>query len=71
MLARHGTALTFIYYMLTAAGEGDYSYRDALIIGLAQACCWPALPGTVVDHRMGLLLGNKKSRRAGTILVLP
>ena len=56
MLLVTAALLAFAYYAKPRQKE-TISYRDALIIGLAQACA--AMPGSTIAT--GLLLGNKKA----------
>ena len=53
--------LAFAYYAKPRQKE-TISYRDALIIGLAQACAaMPGLSRSGSTIATGLLLGNKKA----------
>ena len=55
------TLLAFAYYAKPRQKE-TISYRDALIIGLAQACAaMPGLSRSGTTIATGLLLGNKKA----------
>ena len=61
MLLLTAALLTFAYYAKPRQKE-TISYRDALIIGLAQACAaMPGLSRSGSTIATGLLLGNKKA----------
>ena len=61
MLLLTATLLAFAYYAKPRQKE-TISYRDALIIGLAQACAaMPGLSRSGTTIATGLLLGNKKA----------
>ena len=61
ILAVVGALLAFAYYAKPRQKE-TISYRDALIIGLAQACAaMPGLSRSGSTIATGLLLGNKKA----------
>ena len=61
MLLLTATLLAFAYYAKPRQKE-TISYRDALIIGLAQACAaMPGLSRSGSTIATGLLLGNKKA----------
>ena len=61
ILAVVGAMLAFAYYAKPRQKE-TISYRDALIIGLAQACAaMPGLSRSGSTIATGLLLGNKKA----------
>lgn len=61
MLLLTATLLAFAYYAKPRQKE-DISYRDSLIIGLAQACAaMPGLSRSGTTIATGLLLGNKKT----------
>jgi undecaprenyl-diphosphatase len=60
MLLLTAVLLTFAY-RAKPRGKEDISYRDAFIIGLAQACAViPGLSRSGTTIAAGLLLGNKK-----------
>ena len=60
-LGKTAALLTFAYYAKPRQKE-TISYRDALIIGLAQACAaMPGLSRSGSTIATGLLLGNKKA----------
>ena len=57
--------LLFFAYKAKPREKEDISYRDALIIGLAQACAtMPGLSRSGTTIATGLLLGNKKESMA-------
>ena len=61
MLLRAAALLAFAYYAKPRPKE-TISYRDALIIGIAQACAaMPGLSRSGSTIATGLLLGNKKA----------
>lgn len=61
MLLVTAVLLTFAYYA-KPRHKGTISYRDAFIIGLAQACAaMPGLSRSGTTIATGLLLGNKKA----------
>lgn len=61
MLLLTAALLAFAYYAKPRQKE-DISYRDAFIIGIAQACAaMPGLSRSGSTIATGLLLGNKKA----------
>ena len=67
-------ALLFFAYKAKPRKKADMSYRDALIIGIAQACAtMPGLSRSGTTIATGLLLGNKKESVAqfSFLMVLP
>ena len=59
MLLVTAVLLSFAYY--ANPGERKISYRDAFVIGLAQACAvLPGLSRSGSTIATGILLGNKK-----------
>lgn len=61
MLLLTAALLAFAYYAKSRQKE-DISYRDAFIIGIAQACAaMPGLSRSGSTIATGLLLGNKKA----------
>ena len=68
MLLLTAALLAFAYYAKPRQKE-TISYRDAFVIGLAQACAaMPGLSRSGSTIATGLLLGNKKDGR-GAVLV--
>ena len=66
--------LLFFAYKAKPREKAEISYRDALIIGLAQACAtMPGLSRSGTTIATGLLLGNKKESVASFsfLMVLP
>lgn len=64
MLLFTALLLTFAYYAKPRTQE-NISYKDALIIGLSQACAvMPGLSRSGTTIATGLLLGNKKEQVA-------
>lgn len=73
MLLLTSALLTFAYYAKPRQKE-NISYRDAFIIGIAQACAaMPGLSRSGSTIATGLLLGNKKESIAqfSFLMVLP
>lgn len=73
MLLLTAALLVFSYYARPRAKE-NISWRDALIIGLAQACAvMPGLSRSGSTIATGLLLGNKKESLAqfSFLMVIP
>ena len=73
MLLCTSALLSFAYYAKPRQKE-DISYRDSLIIGIAQACAtMPGLSRSGTTIATGLLLGNKKESVAkfSFLMVLP
>lgn len=73
MLLVTATLLTFAYYAKPRPKK-NVSYRDAFVIGIAQACAaMPGLSRSGSTIAAGLLLGNRKSAAAqfSFLMVLP
>ncbi len=73
MLLLTATLLTFTYYVKPKKAR-DITYRDAFIIGLAQACAvMPGLSRSGSTIATGLLIGNKKEHLAqfSFLMVIP
>ena len=73
MLLLTSALLTFAYYAKPRRKE-NISYRDAFIIGIAQACAaMPGLSRSGSTIATGLLLGNRKESIAqfSFLMVLP